>query len=95
MPRPKSEDPKIVVTLRLRASKFEAYKAQHPDWRAALEAHVNGEKPQKLGKSAAGIVRGLSEVLDIQEGLAEPARVHVAVPLKEPSKFRPNPKRKA
>jgi hypothetical protein len=26
---------------------------------------------------------------------AEPARVHVAVPLKDPPKFRPNPKRKA
>ena len=35
--RPKSADPKKIVTLRLRTSLFEAYQAQGADWRARME----------------------------------------------------------
>ncbi|OXE37116.1 MAG: hypothetical protein CGW95_03500 [Phenylobacterium zucineum] len=35
--RPRSPDPKRIVTLRLRTSLFEAYQAQGPDWRARME----------------------------------------------------------
>ena len=36
--RPKSADPKQVVTLRLRESLVHRYKAQGDDWRAKMEA---------------------------------------------------------
>ena len=35
--RPRSADPKKIVTLRLRTSLFEAYQAQGADWRARME----------------------------------------------------------
>jgi uncharacterized protein (DUF4415 family) len=36
--RPRSGDPKQVVTLRLRESLIQRYKAQGDDWRAKMEA---------------------------------------------------------
>lgn len=35
--RPRSADPKKIVTLRLRTSLFEAYQAQGANWRARME----------------------------------------------------------
>jgi hypothetical protein len=54
MPRPKSDDPKVVVTLRLRASDLEKFKARRPDWRTAIEAFVRGP-PEPKAEKAVGI----------------------------------------
>jgi hypothetical protein len=85
MPRPKSEDPKVVVTLRLRASDFEAFKASHPDWRGALEAYVRG----------AAITPPPRAPLPRPARDEDPAPVTgmlSSVPLKRKVEFRPNPK---
>jgi hypothetical protein len=40
MPRPKSDDPKLAVTLRIRASTLARYEALGEDWRARMEAAI-------------------------------------------------------
>lgn len=40
MPRPKSPDPKLPVTLRIKASTLARYEALGEDWRVQMEAAV-------------------------------------------------------
>lgn len=43
--RPRSEEAKVVYSIRIRPSDLEAFKARHPDWRAAIEAFICGDEP--------------------------------------------------
>jgi hypothetical protein len=76
MPRPKSPDPKLPVTLRIRASTLARYEALGVDWRVQMEAAV-----ERFGLPA----------LPLPQVPRSPA-IHVDVPVYERKAFNPRPK---
>ena len=67
MPRPKSDDPKRAVTLRLRSSVLARYEAMGGSWRAKMEAVLE----------AHGVVVKPAEAASVPSPTAAPPRKHV------------------
>ena len=80
MARPKSDDPKDVVTLRLRRSTLARFKAGGDNWRVRMEALLEEHQGAVV---AARVVRELR---------SPQSPVHVSVPLISRPAFNPRPK---
>lgn len=83
MGRPASADPKEVVTLRLRRSTLEAYKAEFDDWRARMEAAIEAGLPERTPPTIA--------IEEYSQRYTAPARAVAAL---GPAKSKPAPKPK-
>lgn len=91
--RPKSDDPKVAVTLRLRASVLARYKAEGEDWRGRMETALSEEpepeapflSPAEIAHAAEMLTPGrMVRVLD--------DRAPGFVPLISRPPFNPQPK---
>jgi hypothetical protein len=76
MPRPKGDDPRRAVTLRIRASTLARYAALGEDWRAKMEAAI-----ERFGMP-----------VPLPVAPKPVARVQVDVPVYAPKRFNPQPK---
>lgn len=79
MARPKSDDPKRAVTLRLPSSVVARFEAMGDGWRSKMEQMITGDQ---VGAVSAPLAR------EQPQGSA----VHVAIPLYERKAFNPRPK---